>query len=137
MVNELFGKPIYVYTRAQAIEDGALVDVSAVALRLFKFPVALSENLHADIAEIPEEVQGIDDYDVRLWDVLWMAHTAIHVARDGRTSDEIQTISESALIYTLALPTTGTQNRMYRVKLVCGPGDDMEPVLTLMRPDED
>ena len=41
--DDLFGKPIYVYTRAQAIEDGELIDVSKTAKQTgFKLPVAVT-----------------------------------------------------------------------------------------------
>ncbi|MDE2205818.1 MAG: hypothetical protein KGK12_04165, partial [Armatimonadetes bacterium] len=60
-----------------------------------------------------------------LWDVLWMGLTSI---RGSRTSG-------SELVYGLNMPVGPTTS--YSVKLVCGPGDDLEPVITLMRPDED
>src|SRR3972149_219225 len=42
-MNEVFGDPISVYTRAQALEDGQLVDVSETAKEAgIRFPVALT-----------------------------------------------------------------------------------------------
>lgn len=41
--NQPFGEVIHAYTRAQAIEDGVLVDVSHMACRMgFKFSVAIT-----------------------------------------------------------------------------------------------
>ena len=46
MANELFGEVISSYSRAQAIEDGVLVDVSSVARAAgIKFPVAMTRTV--------------------------------------------------------------------------------------------
>ena len=45
-MTEYFGEPISIYTRAQAIEDGVLVDVSESAREAgFKFPVAVTRTV--------------------------------------------------------------------------------------------
>ena len=51
--------------------------------------------------------------------------------------DAIRRSKESGtqLLYTLIMPIGRKQT--YTVKLVCGPGDEAEPFITLMRPDED
>jgi hypothetical protein len=116
---------ISAYSRNEALEDGVLIDVSEMAREAgFRLPVALTEALWADIEAISErftwqEVKG------RLWDVLWMGIQAVRSSKVGGDT----------LVYTLHLPVGDTTE--YRVKLVCGPGDDAEPVITLMRPDED
>jgi hypothetical protein len=116
---------IYTYTRAQALEDGVLIDVSETARELgFRYPVALTAALWADIQAIP--VGSADDAAGRLWDVLWMGACA---ARWGADTDQ--------LTYELIMPLDGAQRACYTVKLVIGPGDQAEPVLTLMRPNED
>ena len=117
---------IHTYSRAQAIEDGTLVDVSEMAKQAgFVFPVAVTCALWHDIETIPESKQGIEDAQGRLWDVLYMGFCAIRRSKeDGDT-----------LRYDLILHT-GNAAR-YTVKLVCGPGDEAEPVISLMRPDED
>ncbi len=46
---EIFGEPISIYTRAQALDDGFLVDVSELAKEAgFRFPVALTRAAWAD-----------------------------------------------------------------------------------------
>ncbi len=50
---------IYAYTRAQAIADGVLIDVSAFAAEAgFKYPVALTSAAWANCVAVPE---GADD----------------------------------------------------------------------------
>jgi type I site-specific restriction endonuclease len=66
----LFGEVIFSYTRAQAIADRVLIDVTPTALETgFRFPTAVTGNLMAEIETIPtryshEDVQG------RLWDLM-------------------------------------------------------------------
>lgn len=119
------------YTRAQAVADGELVDVSTVAREAnIRFPVALTRALWADIAAIPAE-RPLEDLQGRLWDVLWMGACAMRRA------------GGSTLTYQLILNLDGAiydddrGGPLYTVKVVCGPGDAGEPVLTFMRPDED
>ena len=69
-----FDPVIFAYTRAQAIEDGVLVDVSDTAREAgFKIPVALSRSVWDRLVALPEGYRGFQDERGRLWDVLWMA----------------------------------------------------------------
>src|SRR5947209_19701172 len=67
---------IYAYTRAQALEDGVLVDVSEMAKEAgIKFPVALTSAVYGKYVEVPAGVVGQDERG-RLWDILWMFRCA-------------------------------------------------------------
>ena len=120
---------IFTYTRAQAIADGVLIDVSKLAREAgFRYPVALTAGVWAECVTIPEGVSGQDETG-RLWDILMMLGYAIarrkgdaerldfalHVRNDNREGDP-------PLVHLYAL---------------CGPGDDAEPVITVMKIDED
>ena len=123
----MFGKVIYAYTRAQAIKDGVLFDVSETARESgFIWPVAITAAVQALIEAIPPRLRGINDVDGRLWDVLWMAYMAIRKAPHG---------GDDLLYYGLILPHGRKKN--VTLKLVTGPGDQGEPVVTIMLPDED
>ena len=65
------------YTRAQAIEDGILVDVSETAREAgFKIPVAVTRAVWDSLVALPEGYQGFQDERGRLWDVSgWRATT--------------------------------------------------------------
>lgn len=79
MLNEEFvnGEAIHVYSRADAIRDGVLVDVSDRAREAgFGVSVAMTASVAADIAGIPSWATG-QDREGRLWDVLWMARLAV------------------------------------------------------------
>ena len=119
---------IHAYTRAQALEDGTLVDVSEMAKEAgFIIPVAITAALHADINDIPE-AHRYQSYTGRLWDCLHMLRMAIA----GRIPFEGD---DQCMVFSLIMHIGDAEQ--YRVKSVCGPGDDAEPVISLMKPDED
>ena len=75
---EVFGPPIHVYTRAEAVADEVLVDVTETAREAgFTVPVALTANVWADVQRLPKS--GLQDARGRLWDLLWMSRH--HAAR--------------------------------------------------------
>jgi hypothetical protein len=117
-----------VYTRAQALEDGVLVDVSGTAKEAgIRFPVALTATVYEKYVEVPEGATGQDEAG-RLWDILWMFRCA--AARfDGDT-----------LLFKLYVRNHNRElegQDLVTLKAQCGPGDEGEPVLTIMLPDED
>lgn len=118
---------IYSYTRHQAIEDGVLVDVSETAREAgVKYPTALTARVWAELVD-PNEQQKAwgQDQSGRLWDVLFMfAHSARR--NEGVT-----------LHYQLLVVRDRVEADEITLKAVCGPGDDPEPVITIMFPDED
>ena len=115
---------IFAYTRAQAIEDGVLVDVTEMAQEAgFAWPVAVTAAVWALIHDIPPRFQGIQDVEGRLWDVVWMASWA------ARRNAGTQTLY--SLILHHGRKTYAT------LKMVAGPGDEWEPVITIMLPNED
>jgi len=129
---DIFGEPIAVYTRRQAIEDGVLVDlmqpetVNLVREAGFKFPVAMTVGAFAaTVAEIDKPLPAGQDIQGRLWDVLWMLTCAIRAA--GSTDRVKFRVS------------VWNGRRRDKVKLwsLCGPGDDGAPVVTIMLEGED
>jgi hypothetical protein len=116
---------IHSYSRKEALADGVLIDVSDLAKEAgFRYPVAVTSALWADINDIPES-KSWQDATGRLWDVLSMGLNAIRGSKSGGT----------VLLYMLHMQVG--RKTLYSVKLICGPGDNAEPVITLMRPDED
>ena len=62
-----FGPVIFAYTRAQAIEDGILVDVSETAREAgFRIPVAVTRTVWDRIVALPEGYLGFQDERGRL-----------------------------------------------------------------------
>ncbi|MCP4580570.1 MAG: hypothetical protein GY839_03060 [candidate division Zixibacteria bacterium] len=121
-------KIIYAYTRTQAIDDGVLDDVSKLAKEAgFKFPVAVTCGLWAEVIKPDEASKAIGQSETgRLWDILMILRVAI------RKSDNTDIILFSPLFV-----FNGEQPIAKQLKAVCGPGDDFEPVITIMLPNED
>ncbi len=114
---------ISTYSRSQAIEDGLLIDVSSVAKEAgIKFPVALTRAVWEKYVEIPQGVTG-QDIQGRLWDVVWMFKKQIQ-AGDQMT-------------FKVYVRNSAGRPRLETLKAVCGPGDDAEPVITIMMLNED
>src|SRR5690606_11899895 len=70
---------IYSYSRAQAIADGVLIDITEIAREAgFKVPVAITRAAWADCVEWSEATQQrkrtVQDESGRLWDVVYMAN---------------------------------------------------------------
>lgn len=79
-ITELFGEPISVYTVAQGVEDGFMVDAtSATTLEAgYRLPVTFTRKAWDDL--VTWERGGCQDEQGRLWDVLWMMRRAAKAA---------------------------------------------------------
>src|ERR1700755_997806 len=68
---------IHRYSRADAIRDGVLIDVSTTAREAgIRWPVALTAPVWSQFVAVPRGVVCQDEAG-RLWDVLWMLRLAI------------------------------------------------------------
>ncbi len=120
---------ISVYTRAQALSDGVLIDATALAKEAgFKWPVAVTDHLYHSIIvpalDLIAEGQSING---RLWDVLTVLRYTIATSKD-----------DSYLQFSvLFVMTPGALPVPIDLIAVCGPGDTGDPVLTLMLPGDD
>lgn len=131
--DSLFGDVIYAYTRAQALADGYLVDVSKMAKEAgFKISTALTRSVWEDCVawnDDDNKRQTYQDEDGRLWDVLYMASMA---ARNSLNSEQLK-----YQLYRVPRGGRGKRARLVTLKLHIGPGDHGEPVVTIMQPNED
>jgi hypothetical protein len=111
----LLGEVISTYSRAQALEDGVLIDAGAMAREAgLRWPVALTAAAWEDCVawsdtdterQVPQDEGGGS----------WLDYALHRVPRDGHS----------------------TQARLTRLRLVVGPGDDGEPVITILMRNED
>ena len=129
-LEEFYGPVISSYTRAQAIEDGVLVDGMAgdfgeVTPEHYKWPVAMAHAVFAPIEKAVNHPKHCNDFKGVWHDVLWMSRC--HKTRR---------ISESVHLFLVIITGTG-RKRNHTLKLVCGPGDNAEPVIAIMLPNED
>ena len=119
--NNPFGECIFRYTRANAIADGVLVDLSQVETvkAHWKFPFACTDTVFGLIERAIEE-QGNDLLGI-MHDISQMAKAEIH---KGSRQDVIH--------FKVIIGHT-----LHDLKLHIGPGDTAAPVMTLMLPHED
>jgi hypothetical protein len=128
-LTEIFGEPIHTYTRAQALEDGTLVDVSELAREAgFRLPVAMTRTVWEDCVAWSGNQDIHQDETGRLHDILWKASLAARRGLGRRVTFQIYRV-----------PNDG---RSKRAKLVLldmhiGPGDTADPVITITMPGED
>jgi hypothetical protein len=125
-IQKIFGDVIYGYSRKQALEDGVLVDLSELAREAgIKFPVAMTHGVWVEYIAVPKGVICQDE-EGRAWDIIWMLRMAIAAGKGGQ---EIR--------YSLIVRNNNRGPKLVTLKAICGPGDDGEPVITIMLPDED
>jgi len=123
-----FGELIFEYSRAQAIAEGVLVDVSELAREAgFRFPVAMTAAAWETTVRVPDGVSCQDETG-QLWDVLNVLRFSIATAAQ-RDPGELR--------FTVAVMQEGTILADVALKALCHPGDTMEPVITILMPDED
>ena len=139
--DSFWGEPISAYTRAQALADGVLVDLTTATddrgHRLceqagFKVPVAITRTAWAKTVEAggawkPHgdgeilELKGGQSLTGRIWDLLWL----LRIACDQSNADRVH--------FQVLVDVQG-DGRHETVKLwaLCGPGDDAKPTITIM-----
>tara|TARA_R100000005_G_scaffold94413_1_gene72329 strand:+ start:15097 stop:15534 length:438 start_codon:yes stop_codon:yes gene_type:complete len=133
-IEDVFGPVVSSYSRAQAIDDGVLVDVTSMAREAgFKWPAALTRAAWYDCVAWTEgdsRSQVHQDEAGRLWDVLFMAFYAIRTAT--APGDRL-----SFSLYRVPRDGHSIEDEEVSLKLMVGPGDAGEPVVTIMLPNED
>ena len=117
----IFGELIYSYSRAQALADGVLVDVSERARRAgIRYPTACTAGVWSLIECLPandtDTLAGVVAA-VRLAEVLTAMRAAIRAARG---TDRVAFQALGAALWAQ-----------------CGPGDTAAPVITVMLEGED
>jgi hypothetical protein len=138
---------IHSYTRDDAISDGTLIDVSETAREAgVRFPVALTTAVWARYVEFDRRCIGQDEAG-RLWDICYMMASAIrrHRGNDpSRIDFQLVVAMPGAVAFEAneAPPPRGcglrrARHRLVTLKALCGPGDQGEPVITVLLPTED
>ncbi len=129
-LEDLFGPPIHTYSRAEAIEDGMLIDVTETAKEAgIKYPVAVTTELYNIIEPTEKEQAQGQDLEGRLWDTLFMFTLAARKAEGPLMQYRVNYVREQ--------PDGTLKTETVTIKAVIGPGDTPEPVITLMLPHED
>ena len=147
---------ISVYTRREAIADGVLVDceqepMGEMRRQVMKWPLAMTVtafNRYVWSIDEQETLPSGQSLEGRFWDVVWMFYAAVkgmvpakRLSPQELLFDFHSILADPALWSNESMDTTAKSGpkglRLVRLKAVSGPGDDGEPVMTFMLPDED
>lgn len=119
---------VYAYSRAQAILDGVLVDVTETAKAIgFKLHTVVTDHLFHGYVEVPTGLEGEgQSVTGRLHDLMVLV---LFAARRAVNTDRV----------TFKVDFLMAPGRKETVDVVAhiGPGDHGEPVLTIMLPEDD
>lgn len=120
---------LFSYTREQAIADGVLVDLmqdemAPVCRQHYKYPVACTSAVFDIIRRAVENPRWSNDYAGVVHDILWMSRVASRA------------LNPSTVVFRVTITGAGIR-QLYDFKLIVGPGDQAEPVITIMMPEED
>lgn len=120
---------IHTYSRRQAIEDHMLFDVSNTAKECgFNIPVAITRNLLYSYIEPSEACEKIgQSLSGRLIDVLTVLYFNALSAKGDRLTFKVAFVMDAE---------TGRSETVDLLAVV-GPGDEGEPVLTIMLPEDE
>ena len=121
-----FGEVIFAYSRAQAIEDGVLIEVDEQLAKQIGFvlPIALTSAAWESCIPVPEHLKDQPDQTeaLRLADLLRVLRFVIRNRTEcGQDRVNFQVLQQ--------LPN-GNQEAI-KLKAICGPGDDPRPVLRI------
>ncbi len=128
-VDEFFGEVISRYSRAQALEDGVLVDLNKagnipISESGYKYPIACTASVW-EIIEVAVSNPKFSNYlSGVIWDIIFMSR-AYPVKR-----------WETGQLFKVNIKVFHPKD-VFTFKIECGPGDEGEPVLTIMLEDED
>ncbi len=140
-LTEYFGEPIAVYTTADALADGTLVDAGEDARQLFRWPVLLTAAAWQDCvawSEADTEHTGAygQSESGRLWDVLWMTRRAIGAA-GAAAGEHLATPVRLYRISRGSSHATEPEAEPVTLKVTGGLNDDGTPLLVVSFPEED
>jgi len=116
---------ISTYSRAQAIEDGVLVEMPTDLAREagFRYPIALTADAWEQTVSLSKRDEEMgQDVTGRLWDIMTMMRFTMRSRRGKGPSDRVRF---------QVIVMHGRRRRLHNLEAICGPGDDAEPVITI------
>ncbi len=123
-----FGEVISSYSRAQAIEDGMLVDVTETAKEAgVKYPTVVTNNLFATWINPSDKAKRYgQDLQGRLWDVLFVFTQGARKSADSHITFKV----------IFADGPAPADRHTVTLWAICDGGDTGEPVITIMLPED-
>ena len=133
---------IYAYTRVQAINDGMLISVDDKIAKEagFKVPVAITSAVYFRYVyweKSDNKRQTYQDESGRLKDVLWMCFIYLRTAAKQNQKNHGDGILFPVSVILRKETSKARCPKKVILKVILGPGDNLEPVITIMLPEED
>lgn len=117
---------IFVYTRADAIADGVLHDLSQLSIEAgIKFPTAITAAAWAAVIEPPADCPD-QSIEGRAWDVLQVLRSQ---AKEAGPTDRVD--------FVVRVKQCADFARDVALKALLHAGDEGEPCITVLLPNED
>jgi hypothetical protein len=117
---------ISAYTRQQALLDGVLIDVTDVAVEAgLCYPTCVTRAVWDRYVKVPEGVPCQDE-EGRLWDIVWMLRCGIAESEE-----------RAGLRFKLYVANEPGWPKPVTLKAVVHGGDQGEPTISIMLPEED
>lgn len=126
-MHDIFGPVIFSYTRADAIRDGVLIALSESfpdQCSSYRYPLACTASVWSLIEQGVAADNGATQAGL-VWDIVYMSQHYV-VARPD----------DSTVVFEVIIPDV-RGSKTYRLKALVHPGDRLEPVITVMLPNED
>jgi len=120
---------IHSYSRAQALADGVLVDVSEAAKEVgFRYPVAVTESLYGRYISVPPILKNSEQTtEARLHDVLFVL--VLNIKKSQKPGNEVH--------FSVGFRMSETESEVVQLWALVNGGDSGEPVVTIMLEGED
>lgn len=139
-MDNLFGECIFSYSCKEAIEDGVLVDLmqnelgNLVCEAGFKVPIVMtSEAFNKYVFPLEGDLPSCQSINGRIWDILTMLRLAI---RGNQNSSTIK-FSFYCIVRSEKTGKWLQSPKLCVLKSMIHAGDNGEPVMTIMMPNED
>lgn len=127
---DLFGEVIFAYSRAQALEDGVLVDITPYASGCFKYPVAVTSALWELLEVKPDNrFYACESYLAKLAESTSRKIATMLLSFRLAT---VNPVNSDSLVFPWNFDSVDIN-----LRAVCGPGDNPSPVITIMLEGED
>ena len=124
---------IHTYSRADALRDGVLIDITDIAKHFgFKYPIAITGNLFNSYINPNEDlIAHGENVKTRVELVLAVLFYAIKGTKEKKSMTRIH--------FEVEFLMDAIEEKYTTIELIadCGPGDNMEPVITIMLPEDD
>jgi hypothetical protein len=117
------------YTKEDAVADGQQFKIGKEAVEAgFKVPVYMTAGVQS-LVNVPKELEGYQDYEGRLWDVLFMASLVVKAELKKEVPEYLLAFN---VCFLMPVPENEPDIKEYTLWIAFHPNEGF----TIMRPEE-